>query len=228
MKIGNHDVKDYGAKQLLVEFIPPQNGAGYEWPDGFLAPVNLETTQKCGKAKITLYFRGENRDEINKAISEFCGLLTEPQNVELDGYTGYFYGYLVAATPAKTTSPRRYKLDIELDGYRIEDDVTETAQAGMRIKRKGTRKAPCSVTIVSESDTGEVTLSGFGSEIVVRNLKAGVPVTISADGLVLENGKNKMGDVKMLEFPALVAEETALAWTPENVTVSVRYTPAWL
>lgn len=229
MKIGEYDVSSCGATQLLVEFTPPQNGAGYEWPDGFLRPVDLPTTQKCGKAKITMYFRGENRDEIMKAISTVCGKLTKPQKVMLDGYTGYFFGYLVEAVPVKTTSPRRYKLEIEMDGYRIEDDVELAAQQGAVITRRGSRSAPCTVSIVSDSDTETVVLSGFGSDnILIRNLKAGVPVVISADGLVLENGKNKMEDVEMLEFPALTEEETVLEWTPARVAVSVRYTPAWL
>lgn len=229
MKIGEYDVSSCGATQLLVEFTPPQNGAGYEWPDGFLRPVDLPTTQKCGKAKITMYFRGRSRDEIMKAISTVCGKLTRPQKMKLDGYTGYFFGYLVAAAVVKTTSPRRYKLEIEMDGYRVEDEVEQIAQQGVAITRRGSRSVLCTVSIASDSDTETVVLSGFGSEnILIRNLKAGVPVVISSDGLVLEAGKNKMEDVTMLEFPALTEDETVLEWTPENVAVSVRYTPAWL
>lgn len=229
MKIGEYDVSSCGATQLLVEFTPPQNGAGYEWPDGFLHPVDLPTTQKCGKVKITMYFRGQSRDEIMKAISTVCGKLTRPQKIKLDGYTGYFFGYLVAAAVVKTTSPRRYKLEIEMDGYRVEDEVEQIAQQGVAITRRGSRSVLCTVSVVSDSDTETVVLSGFGSEnILIRNLKAGVPVVISSDGLVLEDGKNKMEDVTMLEFPALTEDETVLEWTPENVAVSVRYTPAWL
>lgn len=228
MKIGKHDAKEYGAKQLKVVFTLPQDGAGYEWPDGFLMPVELPTTQKCGSVEIEILFRGETRNEIVKSISSFCGPLGATQKLELDGYEGTYIGRLKKTSMKKTASPRRYILTIELDGYMVGDEVTISAKKGTPIERKGSRKVPCTVKITPTKNIEKFIIHGFGSEIEIKNLTAGTPVIISSDGKATENERNKMQDVKMLSFPALEAEETTLSWEPDDVSVTVKYTPAWM
>lgn len=227
MKIGTHNAKDYGAKQLTVEFQLPQTGSSYEWPDGFSEPIDLPTTQKCGSVKAVILFKGRSRNEIMRNISDFCGLFDGPQKVELDGYQGWYLGRLQKSTVAKTVNGTAYKLTIELDGYMVGEEEAVEATQGLPITRKGSRRRPCTVEITTPEDAQLVTLRGFAKEIAVKNLTAGVTVTISADGLVLENGNNKMQDVEMKAFPIL-EEETTLTWEPAAAAVVVRYIPAWM
>ena len=58
MKINGENLARYRTTQLKVVFTPPQDGAGYEWPDGMLAPVDDPATQKCGSCEVELLIRG--------------------------------------------------------------------------------------------------------------------------------------------------------------------------
>ena len=229
MKINDQDVRTYGARQLTVDFKPPEKTDEYEWPDLFLEPQRLQNTIKCGTCTVVLLLRGKNRQEIVRNADELLALLNGPADVVLDGYPGIYKAAACASDFERTIDRQAYRLTLELSGYMTGSPITTKATQGQAIHRMGTRPVPCDITIYTAEAVEELELSGMEAPITVHNLKAGDKITITGAGYVLDAAKNnRFADVDLLAFPALLQTETVLTWTPASAEVSITYRPAWL
>lgn len=64
MKIDSIDIRSFDAKQLTVDFEPPQTGVTVEMFDGALIPSESETYTPLSGLTVTVLFRGKDRDEV--------------------------------------------------------------------------------------------------------------------------------------------------------------------
>lgn len=90
MKIDSIDIRSFDAKQLTVDFEPPQTGVTVEMFDGALIPSESETYTPLSGLTVTVLFRGKDRDEVQKHVSDFNAELQKGVVLTLDGYSRHF------------------------------------------------------------------------------------------------------------------------------------------
>lgn len=76
MKINGIDIRKYDAKQLTADVQPPSFSNSYEWLTGAALPTEFETEVQMGRLKLSIYFKGKNRNNIIRVASE---LTTSPE-----------------------------------------------------------------------------------------------------------------------------------------------------
>lgn len=233
MKINGEDIGRYKAKQLTVEFEPPQDGSGYEWPEGMLMPIESQTVQKCGKCTVVLLLRGENRNEITRNSSTLHGLcLPGPVELTLDGYKGTYTGFLKEFKPEKTITPKSYKVQAVFSGWMKDTPVKleYIGQTQATLHRVGSRPTACVLTIKPQTNIEKLTMKGWGNhDVTVENMTAGHAIVIDGKtGLITQDGENKAQDVTLWALPAMDETQKTITWDNESCDIVVEYTPLWL
>ena len=92
MKINGIDIRKYDAKQLTADVQPPSFANSYEWLTSAALPTEFETEVQMGHLKLSIYFKGKDRNNIIRAASEFMSNFTKACKMELDGYKGTYIG----------------------------------------------------------------------------------------------------------------------------------------
>lgn len=232
MKVNGIDAKRYDAKQLTVEVQPPQTAVNYEWMTRALLPTEFETDVTMGSLKLCMYFRGRDRNRLVRTLSEFMANFTKACDLQLDGYKGIYRGYLTASDYEKKRVKNRYVLNLEFDGFFIDDEVHVTFDSvtSGTFYSTGSRRMPCTVEVYAKEELTNYMISGFGDEdIVIKTLAAGKTAVIDGvDGLVTVDGANAFDAVDLWEFPSLEAGKTELSFSGSNARVTVRYRPMWI
>lgn len=231
MKVNGIDARKYNAKQLTVEVLPPSMSNDYEIITGAVLPIEFDTDMEMGTLKITMYFRGKDRNNLIRNMSMFMQNFTKSCDLELDGYRGKFRAYITKDSYTKMKVKNRYQLDMEFSGYFYDDEIaliydgkTETT-----VTKVGSRKSPVTVEIYAKSALNNYTIKGFAEDITVKELAAGKTVIINGeDGTVSMDGANAIERVDLWEFPRMEAEETKLTFTNANAKVTIRYRPMWI
>ena len=67
MKINGIDIRKYDAKQLTADVQPPSFANSYEWLTGAALPTEFETEVQMGHLKLSIYFKGKDRNNIIRA-----------------------------------------------------------------------------------------------------------------------------------------------------------------
>lgn len=232
MKVNNVDIRKYDAKQLTVDVQPPSISVNYEWITGAALPTEFETLVEMGHVKISVYFKGKDRNRIIRMASEFMANFTKSCDLELDGYKGKYRGFMTKSDYEKMRVKDRYILNLEFDGFFYDEELEiifdgKTKESFYMV---GTRETPCILEVYAKSALNNYRITGFGQdEIIVEKLEAGKTVVIDGkDGLVTMDGKNAFENVDLWEFPKLKAEETALTFSDTKAKITVRYTPMWI
>lgn len=232
MKVNGIDARKYDAKQLTVGISPPSIAVNYEWLTGAKTPTEFETEVKMGHLKLTMYFKGEDRNTLIRTMSEFMANFTKSCVLELDGYKGKFKGYMTADNYEDTISKQRKKLNLEFDGYFYDDEVEITFENVMKgsFYMVGSRPAPCILEVTAKLTLTNYAISGFGSDdIIIEKLAVGKTIVIDATkGIVTLDGKNAFNVVDLWEFPTIKSGETALTFSNTYAVVKVRYNPMWI
>lgn len=235
MKIDDTDIRSFDAKQLAVEFEPPQTNVTVEMFEGALTPSESESYIPLSGVKVTILFRGRNRDEIQRHVSDFNAELQKGVILTLDGYSRHFKGYMTGNTLSKTIVKERYTAEFTFTGYWFSDEVTLIWQQEheMIFEAAGNRWTPCKVTITALEYIEELKINGFASgEIRVNTIPRGATVIIDGEtGFVTMNGENKFGDTYLMEFPYLTTgtgKKHHLIFSDDNTIVALQYKPMWL
>ena len=231
MKINGIDIKKYDAKQLTADVQPPSFSNSYEWLTSAALPTEFETEVQMGHLKLSIYFKGKDRNNIIRAASEFMSNFTKACKMELDGYKGTYIGFIITNDYEKKNVKQRYIVNLEFDGFFVDDDLSITfdGKTSASFYKVGTRDTPCVVEVYAKSTLTNYTINGLGEDIVVESLAAGKTVVIDAKtGLVTIDGANAFDKVDLWEFPVLKAGETALTFSNTKARVTVRYTPMWI
>lgn len=232
MKVNGIDISKYDAKQLTADVQPPSISANYEWVTGAVLPMELESEVQMGHVKLSVYLKGKDRDGIIRSASELMANFTKASDLEIDGYTGKYRGFMTANDYAKTIAKDRHILNIEFDGffYDEEQEIVFDGTDSAIFSKVGTRDTPCVVEIYAKSDLTNYIVRGFGDdEIVVASLAAGKTVIIDGiNGLVTMDGENAFASVSLWEFPKLTSGEISLTFSQTQATVTIRYMPMWI
>lgn len=232
MRINEINIKRYDAKQLTVEVIPPKIEVKTEWLEKKILPQELGMNLGIGNIKVTLLLGGESRSEIIRNASELLLNFSNATILDLDGYKGKYKGYLKNNSLMKTISPKRYKLELELEGYLIDEmiEIDASNKSTVEFVANGTRKAPCIIEIIPQKDIGKLSIGGFEEMISISNLTSGKIILIDSEkGIVLEEGVNKFAEIDMWEFPYIDIRRTNMV-TFSDVTcnVKIKYSPMWI
>ncbi len=232
MKVNGIDVRKYDAKQLIVVISPPSIAVNYEWLTGAKMPTEFETEVKMGHLKLSVYFKGKDRNSIMRMMSEFMANFTKSCILELDGYKGKFKGYITADNYEDTISKQRKKLNLEFDGYFYDDEVEITFDSVMKgsFYMIGSRPSPCILEITAKLTLTNYVITGFGTDdIVIEKLAIGKTIVIDAiKGIVTLDGNNAFDIVDLWEFPTIKSGETALTFSNTYAMVRIRYNPMWI
>lgn len=233
MKIDGIDIRKYNAKQLTVDIQPPKIAIEMEWIDGSPVPLEFETFIKAGTLKLSILFRGNNRNQIVRNVSEFMALLTHGVLIQLDGYKGYYKGKLTDDGLSKTIVKTRYTVNLTFSGYMIDDEIknTYTDKRTAQFEVLGTRDAPCVLEITPTVSMAEYRVDGFGDDpIILQNLEEGKTIIIDGEsGTVTQDGKNKFSDVDLWDFPVLKrGRKYTVGFSSDKCVVVIRYHPAWI
>lgn len=233
MKINGTDIRVYNAKQLTADVQPPSLSNTYEWMSGATLPTEFETEIKMGHLKLSIYFKGKDRNSIIRSASEFMMNFTKACKMEIDGYKGVYIGFITSNDYEKKNVKERYIINVEFDGFFVDDEISITfdGKTYASFCKVGTRDTPCVIEIYAKSELTNYTISGMGDDdIIVESLEAGKAVVIDAKkGLVTIEGENAFDKVNLWEFPVLkAAGETELTFSSTKARVTIRYTPMWI
>lgn len=232
MKVNGIDARKYNAKQLTVEIQPPAVAVNYEWMSGALQPTEFETDVTMGHLKMCVYFRGRDRNSIIRTMSEFMANFTTACDLELDGYKGKYRGFLTTDDFEKTITNKRYKINLEFDGYFYDDEIAVTFDGvtSGSFYMVGSRKTPCIVEVYAKSALTNYVIKGLGDDdITVQSLASGKTVIIDGiKGIVTISGVNAFDKVSLWEFPMIKSGGTSLIFSSNKARVTVRYHPMWI
>lgn len=232
MKVNGIDARKYDAKQLTVEIQPPAVSVNYEWLTGALQPTEFETDVTMGHLKMCVYFKGRDRNSIIRTMSEFMSNFTTACDLELDGYKGKYRGFLTTDDFEKTITKKRYKINLEFEGYFYDDEITVTFDGvtSGRFYMVGSRRTPCIVEVYAKSALTDYVIKGLGDDdIIIESLAAGKTIIIDGTkGIVLLDDVNAFDRVSLWELPSIKAGETSLTFSSNKARVTVRYHPMWI
>ena len=232
MKVNGIDARKYNAKHLTVEIQPPAVAVNYEWMTGALQPTEFETDVTMGHLKMCVYFRGRDRNSIIRTMSEFMANFTTACDLELDGYKGKYRGFLTTDDFEKTITNKRYKINLEFDGYFYDDEIAVTFDGvtSGSFFMVGSRRTPCIVEVYAKSALTNYVIKGLGDDdITVQSLASGKTVIIDGiKGIVTISGVNAFDKVSLWEFPMIKSGGTSLTFSSNKARVTVRYHPMWI
>ena len=232
MKVNGIDIRKYDARQLTVDVQPPDINVNYEWITKALYPEEFETDITMGHLKLSVYFRGQDRNKIMRTASEFMQNFTKACELELDGYKGTYKGYMTSNEYEKKSVKNRYVINLEFDGFFYDDqlDLVFDGKKTATVYNAGTRSAPCTIEIYAKSALTNYEITGLSKEsIVVEALEAGKTMIIDGiRGIVTVDGKNAFNRVNMWEFPRMATGEITLGFSSDAAKINVKYSPMWI
>lgn len=232
MIINGEDIRKYRAKQLKVEVQPPKISPDYEILTHALIPTEYDTDIPLGTMKMSLYFRTDSRNELNRTISAFMRHFKTSVVIEdIKGFRGKYRGYLTANSSAEKCHLLNSVLSLTLDGYFFDDpeEVTFDGKTEGTIQIESSRDAPCVITVTAKSDITNYKMTIGDDDYTIGKLKSGKQIIIDGiEGKVTQDGVNDFGNVDMWQFPKLQTGKTSVKFSSSAAQVTVKYTPMWI
>lgn len=232
MIVNGVDVREYGAKLLTVEEQPPKINVQKEMIPRALLPTEYQTDIPLGTLKMTIYFRAKNRAELQRTVSRFMLQFRQSAVLEeIKGYKGKYKAYLTDSALNKTLNLSKKVLELSIDGYFFDDDLTIEfgGQASGKIYMESSRGTPCTIEITAVRELTGYTLTLNGEAYTVDAMAEGETITIDGrQGKVTTEGQNAFDRVSFWQFPRLEAGENVLTFSDPSAKVKITYTPMWL
>lgn len=119
MKIDSTDIREFDAKQLSVEFTPPQTTVTVDMFEGALIPSESETYTPLSGITVEVLFRGKDRDEVMTHISDFNALLQKGVVLTLDGYQEKIQGIYDSECTGKDNLKREIQVIVQVHGVLV-------------------------------------------------------------------------------------------------------------
>ncbi|MPQ42841.1 phage distal tail protein [Clostridium tarantellae] len=227
MLINNIDISKFNAKQLIVDIQPSNIILEKEWGKKSLKPIFIDSNIYFKNLKITLYFHGNDRQDILTNISNLISLLKAESTLTLDGYKNKFISFLINSNIEKTIRKDRYKLNLEFDSYEVSDFIEETLnRTTMKtINIKGNLETSCIVEITPIVDIIDIKIEGLSEEpIIIKNLEKNKTLILHGiDGTITVDGINKFYDADLWEFPRLKIGSNNIKVSRNDCNIKIKY-----
>lgn len=187
---------------------------------------------------ITLTFKPTRLGSDSRGTSVIQKLRTAAENitlfeaeivgkiVEITLPDGYSYTALVSAQSAATfDSSGEHDITYTFSAIRHKATEEVNVQPNGQIYCKSTTKTPCKIILTTTSKSEAVTICG----VVVNNVTEAAEIIVDGiDGIVTENGENKVLDTDLVDFPYLNPGYNTISCSDETAVIKVIYTPVYV
>lgn len=243
MKINGKDVAAHNAKQWNVTIGNASISNDSTWARGSPIPVIFGNTLGFKSLKVTLLVKGKNREDICQNVSDLLAEMLDIVELELDGFSHRFRGYLAKSSHEEKVLNRWHKLTLEFQVYEygavVEQQGTFSGipAVTMAVSNPGNILTPIRLEITPTAGIASLTISGVcmdpdtGEEqpISLKNLTTGNTVVLDGEtGLVTEKGALKSKDTEMWTLPALSPGTTTLTCSTGTLSIRVKLYPRYM
>lgn len=228
MKINSWDISNARAKQWNVTKGHNSLSNPSEWGAGALSPVLLDSRIGFQSWSIVLLVYGTSREDIQRNASLILSKMLGPVDIELDGFSRKFYGYLKTHSVEESSKKRFHRLTLNLDGYEYSAQMTVSGKSSISVSNPGTLPTPCILTISPTQAAGQITVSGlYTGSVKVTNVTSGTPIVIDGEtGIITEGGRLREYD--FWKLPAVKPGSSTLTVSSSFATVSVSFKPRYM
>lgn len=243
MKINEKDVAAHNAKQWNVTIGNASISNDSTWARGSPVPVLFGNALGFKSLKVTLLVKGKNREDICQNVSDLLAEMLDIVELELDGFSHRFRGYLAKSSHEEKVLNRWHKLTLEFQVYEygavVEQQGTFSGipAVTMAVSNPGNILTPIRLEITPTAGIASLTISGVcmdpdtGEEqpISLKNLTTGNTVVLDGEtGLVTEKGALKSKDTEMWTLPALSPGTTTLTCSTGTLSIRVKLYPRYM
>jgi phage-related protein len=228
MYINDIPLSDYGGKLLKRVISSPDIGLSTFWAKKALRPhISKDIGYYYKELKMEIELKGSpqeiqiNKSRLIKALTSASVAFGKLEH----NYTGVID---YAGTGDQVNGFEVLKVDMLV--YEHEDEqILELNQTDIStIYLESNHETPVILEILPTNHVASVTITGFGRDIILKNLTAGVPVIIDGEkGIVTENEMNKWNDYDSWGFPELAPGENDIALSEDTLDITVRFSPRW-
>ena len=243
VKINGTDVSVYKAWQWNVVIGNASVSNDSTWARGSPAPVLFGGTLGFKSLQVTLLVIGESREEIGLNVSNLLAGTLGVVDLELDGFSHRFRGYLAKSSHEEKVLNRWHKLTLEFQVYEygavVEQQGTFSGipAVTMAVSNPGNILTPIRLEITPTAGIASLTISGVCMDpdtgedqpISLKNLTTGNTVVLDGEtGLVTEKGALKSKDTEMWTLPALSPGTTTLTCSTGTLSIRVKLYPRYM
>ena len=228
---GSDILSTYGAKLLSKDIQPAEITVYDDWLRKGLSPLYLGKQEKFKKIKMQFLISGATDNTCVAYISNFLTQL-KVAVIKFDDLDHYYSCTLASCDSARLIQPGYFLLNVEMhSGYGYTSEVTLTMDhvASLSPTIQGNLPAAVKLTITTDGALASLTIGGFASSIIIKNLSAGVPVVIDGETcLVTQNGSNKFADLETWDFPFLQPGANTITLNNTACVMTIKYKPKFL
>lgn len=240
MLVNSIDISTYKAKLLSKDIQTSEVTIYDDWLRKSLSPIYFG--KKETYKQIKLQFLVEDADEYNCLVDIGNLILQlEKSTIKFDNLAFYYDSTIVSKSHvsviqngsyiAENPQNLLYTQDVELRApfAYLPSVIVLVSSQSQTITIQGNLKTTAIVTLIPSANIGSATITGFGKDITVRNLKTNIPVIVDGEqGLITENGVNKFSDSDIWDFPVLNPGANVITINVPGVTLNVQYKPKFM
>ncbi|HZJ98515.1 MAG TPA: hypothetical protein VFC79_00825 [Tissierellaceae bacterium] len=224
--INNVDIKDEtGILPLNRHIVNAEIITDDEWADEWIEPIIGRQRHKY--SYVSCDFLVEDQGDIEKKISKLLKLSSKAEvgfndtKIKRKGY--------ISSHEKKSIAKGACIIKIEWKcglGYSDEEIIAVNDEDTIILP--STADTPVVISIIPDTNISELTIAGFGEDIILKNLTEGIEIIIDGEkGLVTEEGQNKFKDYQSWGFPKLVPGENKITIS-SDINITAIYSPRWL
>lgn len=224
--INNKNADDFGISKVIKFHTntASYNNIGSHWNTGSLKAIKGIKSENYRVLNTKFLFKGSSRLEILKNISKF---IEESKECIFYRDNLYYEVEIADSVEPEILNPEAYILTINynvLDVYESEKSITTNTNKTITINSP----KPCYANLEISSNTAVISciVKVNDTDITVNNIKGNETIYIGS-GKVLADGKSKIEDVDIWDFPVLKPGANEISVSREDVNVTVKYNERW-
>lgn len=231
MLINDYNIKNkYNAILNKKEISPSKTTLNVEWLKNSLNPFIVDEETKFCTVKCQFTFMAETEQEFEKRFSEF-NKDTKECVLNFDNINMNYNCCINNVDAPERITPYLWEFTTEWIGYKCGNEIIETMnhETSKTIVVGGNLPTPAIVTMTVPVKIIDMTITGLGEDIIIKNLKPGREIIINGeDGTVLEAGLNKFGETDIWGFPKLQPGENVITTDKVNSNIEIKYKERWI